>query len=127
MTDTLRILVLDDNVEVAEGVAEILEISGYDVRLVHDGESAVTAFCSGQFDMGLFDVRMPGKNGVEAYLEIRESFPNAKIALMSGYAEDSVVQTALDNGALGLLCKPFDPEAMLELVAGVEKCNIAAM
>lgn len=121
MSRSLRILVLDDNVEVAEGVAEILEISGYDVRLVHDGESAVSAFCSGDFDMGLFDVRMPGKNGVEAYLQIRENLPKAKIALMSGYAEDDLIQSALDNGALGLLSKPFDPEAMLDLVAGVHK------
>lgn len=126
MSTSLRILVLDDNVDVAQGVGEILDICGYDVALVHDGLSAVSAFCSGKFDIGLFDVRMPGMNGVEAYLEIRRVMPDARVLLMSGYAEDDLVNTALDNGALGLLSKPFEPDAMLALVESIQKDMFAA-
>lgn len=125
MDSNVRILVLDDNVDVAQGVGEILEISGYEVALVHNGPSAVSAYCSGEFDIGLFDVRMPGMNGVEAYLEIRRSMPSAKIILMSGYADDELVQTALDNGAGGLLSKPFEPDAMLALIETVQRDNCA--
>jgi DNA-binding response OmpR family regulator len=120
----MRILVLDDNVDVAQGVGEILELSGYEVVLVHDGLSAVAAYRNGGIDFGLFDIRMPGMNGVEAYLEIRRTHPDAKIVMMSGYADDTLVNTALDNGAIGLLSKPFDPEVMLAHVNNVQSSMI---
>ncbi|MGH1419087.1 MAG: response regulator [Hyphomicrobiaceae bacterium] len=116
MSSSVKILVLDDNVDVAQGVGEILEMSGYDVTLVHDGESAVSTFCGGQFNLGLFDVRMQGMNGVEAFLEIKRQQPKANILLMSGYAEDDLIKSAFDNGVLGLLSKPFEPDEMLDKV-----------
>ena len=116
------VLVLDDNVDVAQGVSDILELSGYRVTMVHDGQSAVSAFRKGQFSIGLFDVRMPGMNGVEAFMEIRRHAPEANVLLMSGYADDELIATALDNGALGILSKPFEPDEMLERVR--EACEL---
>ena len=113
MSNPIKILVLDDSVDVAEGVAELLEMSGYEVTLTHDGPSAVTAYSNQEFDVGLFDVRMPGMNGVEAFMEIRRRHPNASVILMSGYADDELVSRALKNGAIGLLSKPFEPDDML--------------
>lgn len=119
MTRALKILVLDDNAEVAQGVADILEMCGYSVEQVHDGLSAVAAFSGGSFDLGIFDVRMPGMNGVEAFLEIKGRMPDAAVILMSGYADEQLVQSAIDHGALGLLSKPFEPEDMLNRVEQV--------
>jgi len=113
MKNQVRILVLDDNVDVALGLAEILELHDYVVTVVHDGKSAVSAFTNGQIDLGLFDVRMPGMNGVEAFIEIRRRDPHATVLLMSGYADDEMIETALKNGALGLLAKPFEPDELL--------------
>ncbi len=125
MTHPIRVLVLDDNVDVAQGVAEILELSGYHVTLVHDGLSAVSAYCGGNVDMGLFDVRMPGMNGVEAFHEIKRQRPNASILLMSGFADDELVTSALTNGALGLLSKPFEPDEMLARLEQVTQNELA--
>jgi DNA-binding NtrC family response regulator len=116
MSSTAKILVLDDNVDVAQGIADILELSGYEVTLVHDARSAVATYFKQSFNMGLFDVRMPGMNGVEAFMEIKDQKPDASILLMSGYADDELVESALERGALGLLGKPFEPEAMLSLI-----------
>ncbi len=118
---TTTILVLDDNVDVAQGVADILEMCGYAVVQVHDGPSAVAAFLGGGIDMGLFDVRMPGMNGVEAFLEIKRQAPAAAVILMSGYADEDLVKLAMDNGALGLLSKPFEPEDMLSRIEDVSR------
>jgi len=117
MTETLRILVLDDHIEVAESLGEILELIGHEVQLVHNGADAVAAYLAGCFDIGLFDVKMPGMNGVESFLAIKQQKPDAKIFMMSGYAEDELIEKAIDNGALGLLRKPFEPD---ELIAKVE-------
>ena len=124
MREPVRVLVLDDNVDVAQGVAEILELSGYQVTVVHDGQSAVNAYCVGNVDMGLFDVRMPGMNGVEAFHEIRRRHPDASIILMSGYADDDLVSSALSNGALGLLSKPFEPDDMLARLLEVRPAEL---
>jgi CheY-like chemotaxis protein len=126
MSHPVRVLVLDDNVDVAQGVAEILELSGYEVTLVHDAQSAVTAYCNGNVDMGLFDVRMPGMNGVEAFHEIKRRRPDASIILMSGFADDELVTSALTNGALGLLSKPFEPDEMLQRLQDVQPSILAS-
>ncbi|MFN0218411.1 MAG: response regulator [Hyphomicrobium sp.] len=121
MSGATTVLVLDDNIDVAQGVADILELSGYDVTMVHDGPSAVSAYCNGRFNIGLFDVRMPGMNGVEAFIEIKRQRPLANVLLMSGYADDELIATALNNGALGILSKPFEPDDMLARVK--EACS----
>lgn len=113
MDSPVRILVLDDNVDVAAGIAEILELNGYDVKVVHDAKSAVSVYKSDDIDMGIFDVRMPGMNGVEAFIEILQHKPNAQVVLMTGYADDETIQVGLNNGAKGLLSKPFEPEDLL--------------
>jgi DNA-binding response OmpR family regulator len=121
----MRILVLDDNIDVAQGVADILEMCGYTVTQVHDGPSAVEAFLRGDIEIGVFDVRMPGMNGVDAFLEIRRKKANAAVILMSGYADDQLVAHAMAHGARGLLSKPFEPEEMLtrieEVVATLDR------
>lgn len=119
MRSAVRILVLDDNIDVGQGIADILELCGYEVKLVHDARSAVSAFVAEDFAMGLFDVRMPGMNGVEAFIEIKEQQPDASIMLMSGYADDDLVESALQRGAIGILGKPFEPEVMLNAIRKV--------
>ncbi len=116
MKSQLRILVLDDHVDVAQGIAEILDLFGYEVMLAHDGPTAISAYNTAKIDIGLFDIMMPGMNGVEAFLEIRKAHPDANIIMMSGYADDGLIECALKNGAQGLLAKPFEPEGMLAKV-----------
>lgn len=116
MASSKHILVLDDNVDVAQGVADILDLCGYRVTMAHDGPAAIAAFDKGDIDLGIFDIRMPGMNGVQAFLEVRRRHPDAHVIMMSGYADESLIESALENGALGLLPKPFEPDALLERV-----------
>jgi two-component system, NtrC family, response regulator HydG len=125
MTEALRILVLDDHVEVAESLGEILELIGHEVQLVHNGADAVDAYLAGAFDIGLFDVKMPGMNGVESFLAIKRQRPDAKIFMMSGYADDELIEKAIDSGALGLLRKPFEPDELIAKVDALVKSGIA--
>jgi CheY-like chemotaxis protein len=113
MAKSLKILVLDDHVEVAESLGEILELIGHEVTLVHSGLGAVHEFLSRNFDIGLFDVKMPGMNGVESFLAIRRQRPDARIVMMSGYADDGLIEQAIASGALGLLKKPFEPDDLI--------------
>ena len=113
---TYRILVLDDHVEMAEAVAELLEFEGHSMKVVHNGSEAVEAFRKEAFDLAFFDIRMPGMNGVEAFIAVKKEHPNASIVMMSGFADEDLIQKALQNGALGLLSKPFNPENLLNFI-----------
>lgn len=125
MGASTRVLILDDNVDVAESLGEILELSGYAVTLAYDGETAVSLFCSGEFDVGLFDVKMPGMNGVEAFLSIRSQKPQATVLFMSGYADEGLLAKAMTNGAAGLLPKPFEADDMLEALRNLARHQMA--
>lgn len=115
---SLKILILDDDVDVAESVGEILELHGHHVTVVHCGPSAVEACRGRSFDIGFFDVKMPGMNGVESFIEVKKIRPESKIYMMSGYADDGLITKALQGGALGILKKPFDGD---ELIAKVDE------
>jgi CheY-like chemotaxis protein len=108
-----RILVLDDHVDVGAGLAEVLELEGHEVALASDAKSAIEAYSKTPFDFGFFDIRMPGMNGVDAFFEVRKLRPDAVIVMMSGFADEHLINAALDGGAEGLLSKPFGPEELL--------------
>ena len=115
MIDTpLKILVLDDDIDLAESLADILEMRGHDVTLVHNGADAVQTFRENHYDIGFFDVQMPGMNGVESFLEIKKIKPEAKVFMMTGFSVEQLLQQALANGALGVLRKPFDIGELLD-------------
>lgn len=107
-----RILIVDDDQDLADSLAEIIEISGYDVAIASDGRKAVEIFRQRHFDVVVTDVRMPKMNGVDCFFEIRRLKPDAKIILMTGLREP-IVDGALHAGALHLLHKPFPLSELL--------------
>ena len=88
-----RILVLDDHVEMAEAVAELLEFEGHSMRIVHNGSEAVEAFRQEPFDLAFFDIRMPGMNGVEAFIAVKNEYPNASINKWTSRLRSEVPQS----------------------------------
>lgn len=105
----------------AEGLAETLEIEGHEVEIANSGEEAIARFQVKDFDLTFMDVKLPGKNGVESFLEIRALKPEARVMMMTGYSLQHLLDEALDGGALGVLKKPFDIDAVVELVSSVGK------
>jgi len=67
-----HVLVVDDDRDHAESVAEILEMRGHRVELAYTGEEAIARFCEADFDMVLMDVKLPGMNGVQTLLRVQE-------------------------------------------------------
>lgn len=109
------VLIVDDDRDWAESVADLFQAYGYEVEIVRDGRQAVEKTRQGDFDMVFMDIHMPIMNGVDCCVEIRKSNPDAKIMMMSGVKRSSI-DSALDAGALGLLEKPLGFERMLEVV-----------
>jgi two-component system response regulator HydG len=115
MARTLSILVLDDNVDNADALAELLSMEDYKVKVAYSGQEAIDAYRAAPFDLGFFDVMMPGKNGVESFLEIRKQRPDAKVYFMTGYSADDWLRKAMAGGALGFFGKPVDLPRVLDV------------
>jgi two-component system, NtrC family, response regulator HydG len=116
MRRALNILVLDDNADNADALAELLSMDDHKVRVAYSGQDAIEAYRDAPYDLGFFDVMMPGKNGVESFLEIRETRPDAKIYFMTGYSADDLLKKAMASGAMGVFGKPVDLPRVLDVV-----------
>ncbi len=116
----MRIFVVDDDRDLAESLAEVLELSGHEVQIAHSGEEAVEIFRTQDFDVSFMDVVMPGMNGVESFLEIRKIKPDAKVFMLTGYSVTQLLEQAMENGALGVLEKPIGVEDLLQRIEGME-------
>jgi DNA-binding NtrC family response regulator len=110
-----NVMIVDDDQDLAESLAELLEMSGCNVTTATNGRDAVLSHGTRDFDITFMDVRMPIMNGVDSFFEIRKLKPDAKIVMMTGFKE-AIVAKALEAGAVGLLNKPFDIAAMLAIV-----------
>lgn len=119
MTRELSILVVDDDVDNAMSLSELFELEGHRVRTVYSGQDAINACVSSQFDLAFIDVMMPGKNGVESFLEIRRLRPQARVFMMTGYSVEELLQQAVREGAMGYLEKPFEPKEVLRITESV--------
>jgi len=111
-----RVLIVDDDSDLAESLAEVLSGHGFDVSIAEHGREAVACVCAAEFDIIFMDVRMPIMNGVDCFFAIKSVKPDARVVMMTGFKE-TFVERAIQAGAEGPLHKPFAIEDMLALVA----------
>ncbi len=112
----MKILVIDDSRDFAETMADILKINGHDTEVAFSGEDAAALFEQKKFDLAFIDVKLPGKNGVDFFLEIKKNIPYCRFVLMTGYSVQELLNFAIENGAVGILEKPFDADKVLEII-----------
>lgn len=110
----LRILVVDDDTDFARALSVFLEIEGHHVEMAFSGEEAVSKFRGQDFDMTFMDVKLPGMSGVESFFEFRKIRPDTKVMMMTAYSVEQLLNEAVDAGALGILRKPFETDALLD-------------
>lgn len=116
----LRVLVIDDNVDLAETLAEVLEVSGHEVRIAHDGPSGIKA--QEEFHPGLIllDIGLPGMNGYDVARRLRKEIP-AKVVLVAvtGYGQESDRLRAREAGFDHHVVKPLQLEVLDALVGAI--------
>jgi PAS domain S-box-containing protein len=114
-----RILVADDNIDAADSLAMILEMSGHNVRVAHDGRAALSVAQSFRPDTVLLDIGMPQLNGYEVAQALRQEPWGARITLiaLTGWGQESDRLKAMDAGFDRHLTKPVDPAALEQLMS----------
>ena len=118
MAETIRILLVDDQRLIREGLRVLLELEpGLEVvGEAGDGKEALEAYAALQPDVVLMDVRMPGIDGVEATRRLRERWPEARIIILTTFDDDAYVFEGLRAGALGYLLKDVSGNELAEAV-----------
>jgi DNA-binding NarL/FixJ family response regulator len=123
MTDSIRVLLVDDQELVRYGLRLVLE-SGHGFVVVGEAATGAQAIHSAerlQPDIVLMDVRMPGGiDGIEATRRIGHLVPHARVLVLTTYDLDDVAFGALDAGAAGFLLKDTRPD---DLVAAIRAVN----
>ncbi len=111
------IVVAEDDVDVRDLVALVMESGGHSVVVAEDGQTAIDLCERHTPDLAIFDVSMPRVTGMAALAELRsrEHPASLPIILMSGYTRQVDVETAVAAGASAYVTKPFSHTALVEL------------
>jgi two-component system, NtrC family, response regulator HydG len=127
MSAATAILIVDDDRDLAESLADVLEARGYAVELAGSGEEGVECFRRRNFDLVFTDVKLPGMNGVESFFAFRQIRPDAKVVMMTGFSVEQLLAQAVDNGALAVLHKPFAIPDILAVLERVKPTGIVVI
>jgi DNA-binding response OmpR family regulator len=107
------VLIVEDDPDVADTLAYIVQQQDFEVVVAYDAEWAVQLFRRRKFDVAFFDVILPGMNGVDCLIEFRKHWPQATTFVMTGYASEEQATRALQNGVSDIMRKPVMPEDIL--------------
>ena len=112
-----RILIVEDEPDIALGLQQDLKLDGYDVEVAGDGVTAIERATSEPFDLVILDVMLPGKDGFQVCRELRHSRVPVPIILLTARSHEAETVLGLELGADDYITKPFSP---LELRARIK-------
>ena len=115
----MRVVIVDDNEDARELVAHMLQRSGHDVRLAHDGPSGLDTILDYHPDVALIDIGLPGMNGLEVVRAIRARSPRltTRFVAYTGYCGPEAVEQASEAGFHDHLVKPATIDKVLRCLA----------
>lgn len=114
----IRVLVVDDQTELAEEIAEILQTDGEleAVGTATDGFDALKKMPELAPDVVLLDIRMPNMNGVVATQRIKTEYPDVRVVILTTFDDSDYILNAINNGASGYLLKDISGNALIDAV-----------
>lgn len=114
--DKASVCLLDDDLSMLKALDRLLKSDGFNVEKFCQPSAFLAAVEQAPCRVAILDVWMPDMNGLEVQAHLRKDCPETRIIFISGRDDPAVRQAGLDAGAFGFLSKPFDDEALLELV-----------
>ncbi|MEG0860224.1 MAG: sigma-54 dependent transcriptional regulator [Pseudomonas sp.] len=113
----IKVLLVEDDRALRQALGDTLELGGFDYRAVGSAEEALGAAAEEAFSLVVSDVNMPGMDGHQLLALLRARQPQLPVLLMTAHAAVERAVEAMRQGAVDYLVKPFEPRALLELVA----------
>ncbi|MDP6037616.1 MAG: sigma-54 dependent transcriptional regulator [Candidatus Latescibacteria bacterium] len=104
----IRVLIADDEYYICEGLREALVKDGYRVDVAHDGNEAVAQVERHAYQAAIFDLKMPGKDGMQLLKWVRKANPETGVIMITAFGEVETAVEAMRQGAYDYLTKPVD-------------------
>lgn len=121
----MRILIAEDEVDLAEALKMMLEIQKYSVEVVYDGADALFYAESTTYDLIILDVMMPKKSGLEVIHELRAQGNSTPVLMLTAKSQLEDKVTGLEEGADDYLTKPFEaPELLARVKSLLRRPNV---
>jgi CheY-like chemotaxis protein len=114
-----RILLVDDNSEFLDSTKDVLEDELYEVMAVDSGIAALKCVENHDFDIVIMDLKMPGMNGIEAFMEMKKMKSDLNVIICTAYMMENAINRALDEGARAVINKPFDMHMLLITIKNI--------
>jgi DNA-binding NtrC family response regulator len=111
-----KLLIVDDEKNISEGLAEALRLDGYETETAFDGKTGWERFQKGDIDLVISDLRMPGLSGEELLKRIVREAPGVPVIVLTGHGTIETAVMAMHEGAYDFLTKPLDLERLSLLV-----------
>lgn len=120
-----RVLLVDDDVELCELLIEFLEGEGFSVKAIYDGAGGLETAASGEHDLVVLDVMLPGLTGFEVLRRLRES-SSVPVLMLTAKGDEVDRIVGLEMGADDYLAKPFNPRELAARIRAVLRRSGAA-
>jgi len=119
----LKVLFVDDEVELVQTLVERLELRGIDAEGVTTGKQALKRIEEQSYDVVLLDVKMPGIGGLEAMRTIRHLRPELKVILLTGHGSAQDAEEGTQLGAYDYIMKPIKIDKLIKLLEKAAECG----
>ncbi|MBX3469449.1 MAG: sigma-54-dependent Fis family transcriptional regulator [Planctomycetes bacterium] len=121
-----KVLVVDDELPMRQGLKEVLARADYEVETADDGDQAVRRLDQGGLDVVVTDLRMPGRDGMEVLRHARQVAPETLVYMISAHGDIPTAVEAMKLGAVDFIQKPFRiDEVRARIRAGLDKRDLA--
>lgn len=124
MADSLKICVVDDDRDVAEGLAEILQMVGHQVQTVFTGQDAMRVLGQEDFDIAFINAELPELTDLESFMEVRKVKPGMKTVMMTGYTIEQLLRQAVGGESVNVLQKPVTMDEVVRALDGAKPKGI---
>lgn len=116
MRPNKRILVVDDNQNMADTLAQVLIYSEYETDRCYGAVQAIEMLALQNYQIVITDIKMPDMNGIELSIEIQRNYPDTKVILITAFTKQKDIEAALGNSVTACLTKPVDIDSLLKIM-----------
>ena len=122
------VLIIEDNLEIRENTAEMLELSGFGVYTAANGQDGLMLAVEKLPDLILCDIMLPGLNGFEVFRKLKENKSTSSIPFVfeSARTEKKDINEGLEMGATGYIAKPYELNELIEKITSCLKKHTSA-
>lgn len=114
----IKILLVDDEVELLQALSERLQLRGFEVVVAHSGEEALDILEGAAPDLMVLDLKMPGIDGMDVLRSTRQICPQVQVIMLTGHGSEQDREMALRLGVFDYLQKPVD---IMELLSALNR------